>query len=48
MEISSLSAGKFDYVIIFIGENFCHLAKVTSLFPDESFPDKVTLSYWTP
>ena len=33
----------FDYAIKFVGEDFRHLAKILSLFPDEVFPDKVTI-----
>ena len=41
-EISSLWTGKFDYVIIFVGENFRYPAKISPLLPDEVFPNKVT------
>ena len=33
--------GKFSPGKIFVGENFRHLTKISSLFPDEVFPDKV-------
>ena len=33
---AKVSSGK-----IFVGENFRHLTKISSLFPDEVFPDKV-------
>ena len=33
--------GKFSSGKIFVGENFRHLTKISSLFPDEVFPDKV-------
>ena len=33
----------FDYVIKFVGENFRHLVKILSLFPDEVFLNKITI-----
>ena len=35
------AGGKFSSGKIFVGENFRHLTKISSLFPDEVFPDKV-------
>ena len=40
------SSGKNIHRIkIFVGENYCHLTKISSLFPDEIFSDKVYALY---
>ena len=39
--------GKFSPGKIFVGENFRHLTKISSLFPDEVFPEKVCHNHHT-
>ena len=40
-ENTTLSGKIIRRVKIFVGENFRHLQKISSLFPDEVFPDRV-------